>query len=185
MTNLTSHWQVKTLADVANIQKGSVITAKEAIPGEIPVIAGGKKPAYFHNEPNRSANTITVSASGAYAGYVAFHKKPIFASDCVTLQVKDDGECTIEFLFHFMLSKQDEIYALQRGSGMPHVYAKDLALIEVPLPPVNEQIRLVQILDEHLSRLDKAIAEMEEVQGKVAMMKKSLLNSAFTGGFEE
>ena len=64
-------WELKRLGDAVEIRKGQLITEKTVVFGEIPVIAGGKKPAYFHNEPNRIGKTITVSASGASAGYVS------------------------------------------------------------------------------------------------------------------
>lgn len=168
-----------SLGEVATLQKGMTITAKSARAGLVPVIAGGKKPAYFHAEANRPSKTITVSSSGAYAGYVAFHGEPIWASDCVTAVPKDTQICTPEFLYYFMLSKQNEIYGLQRGSGMPHVYAKDLALLEIGVPPLDEQSRIVETLDGHLSRLDKALAEIHAGRKKEKSFKHSLLHSLF------
>lgn len=47
------------LNEVANILKGTSITKTETITGEIPVIAGGKEPAYFHNIANRTGEVIT------------------------------------------------------------------------------------------------------------------------------
>lgn len=179
MTINRKNWQETTLGEIASIQKGSTITAKAAQPGAVPVIAGGKKAAYFHNEANRRAKTITVSASGAYAGYVSFHQEPIWASDCTTLEPKDSQTCLVEFLHYFMLARQDEIYSLQRGSGMPHVYAKDLAQIEIPLPSLEEQRGIVEALDDHLSRLDKALAEITDLNHKVKALIGSLLESEF------
>ncbi len=54
-------WEVKRLGEVVKITKGQLITEKDAIQGPVPVIAGGMKPAYFHNKPNRTGRTITVS----------------------------------------------------------------------------------------------------------------------------
>ncbi len=73
-------WEVKTLGDIADVRKGAMITSRDIIYGNIPVIAGGIKPANYHKQSNRKARCITVSASGANAGYVAYHNYPIFAS---------------------------------------------------------------------------------------------------------
>lgn len=181
MTQTINKWRITTLGEVANLQKGMTITAKSARPGNVPVIAGGKKPAYFHSEANRPSRTITVSASGAYAGHVAFHRVPIWASDCVTAVPTDPQICTPEFLYYFMLSKQNEIYGLQRGSGMPHVYAKDLALLEIGVPPLDEQSRIIETLDDHLSRLDKALTESHYAASATLRFSASLLHSMFTG----
>ena len=54
-----------TLSDVANILKGTSITKIKTKQGVIPVVAGGKEPAYFHDVANRTGDIITISASGA------------------------------------------------------------------------------------------------------------------------
>ena len=56
------------LGEACTVRRGKTITKKTSKQGDIPVIAGGKKPAYFHNEHNREAGTITISGSGASAG---------------------------------------------------------------------------------------------------------------------
>jgi restriction endonuclease S subunit len=175
---------IRTLGDVTKLQKGMTITSKTARSGVVPVIAGGQKPAYFHSEANRPAKSITVSASGAYAGFVAFHSQPIWASDCTTIESIDDKICTPEFLHYFLQSQQDQIYEMQRGSGMPHVYAKDLALLEIWIPPLDVQKRIVETLDEHLSRLDKALAEIQAADLGLKNLQHASLESLFTGGSE-
>jgi restriction endonuclease S subunit len=175
---------IRTLGDVTKLQKGMTITSKTARSGVVPVIAGCQKPAYFHSEANRPAKSITVSASGAYAGFVAFHSQPIWASDCTTIESIDDKICTPEFLHYFLQSQQDQIYEMQRGSGMPHVYAKDLALLEIWIPPLDVQKRIVETLDEHLSRLDKALAEIQAADLGLKNLQHASLESLFTGGSE-
>jgi restriction endonuclease S subunit len=181
MTKVASDWSPKTLRDVAKIQKGTTITSRTAQPGNVPVIAGGQQPAYFHNVANRPANTITVSASGAYAGFVAFHSKPIWASDCITVEPVDDQICLPEFLYYFMQARQNEIYSLQRGSGMPHVYAKDLALLEISVPTLEEQRRIVTALAEHLFKIDQVITELKGAQLKTRAFIKSYLLETVKG----
>lgn len=50
------------LSKIADIRKGTSITKAKTVEGNIPVVAGGQEPAYFHNEANRDGNIITVSA---------------------------------------------------------------------------------------------------------------------------
>lgn len=185
MTELPNSWTLRTLGEVASLEKGSTITAKTARPGTVPVVAGGKQPAYFHDQANRPANTITVSASGAYAGYVGFYREPIFASDCTTVNVFDDSDCLIDFLHYFMLSKQNEIYGMQRGSGMPHVYAKDIGLLEVPVPPIEDQKQIVRELDKHLTRVDIASRLVASQLGNLERLFDYLLDSVYWKNAEE
>ena len=89
----------------AAIVKGQSITSAQTKKGNIKVVAGGIDYAYLHNEANRPANTITISASGANAGFVNLWKEPIFASDCITVRGKNDWHTF--FIYNFLLSIQD------------------------------------------------------------------------------
>ena len=119
-----SKWPISSLRIQAQIRKGTSITQKKAVPGPFKVVAGGMTHAYTHNTSNREANTITVSASGASAGFVAFWKEPIFASDCTTIRGANDEHT--EYLYYVLKSRQSEIQALSTGAAQPHVYPKDL-----------------------------------------------------------
>ena len=66
---LPQGWRWVALSDICEVKRGSSITKKEITEGNIPVIAGGQQPAYYHNYANRSGKVITVSGSGAYAGF--------------------------------------------------------------------------------------------------------------------
>jgi type I restriction enzyme M protein len=151
-----SEWPVVALGDITDITKGQPITEKITIAGEIPVIAGGKQPAYFHNVSNRTGLTITVSASGAYAGFINYFDCPIFASDCSTIKSRQEDTCLTKFLFYVLKSKQDDIYKLQKGSGQPHVYPNDLKNIQIPLPPLEVQEKVVAEIDGYQKIIDGA-----------------------------
>lgn len=129
-------WKIdnlKFLSEIADIKKGTSINKEEAIAGSIPVIAGGQGVAYYHNKANRSGDVITVSASGANAGYVNFFNEPIFASDCNTIVTKDEYLISTKLIYLFLKLIQDEIYTLQRGQAQPHVYGDDLSRVKVPV----------------------------------------------------
>lgn len=125
-----SKYPLKKLGDIANIQKGKSLTSAQRMDGDVKVVAGGRDFAYLHNVSNRPAGTITVSASGAYAGFVNYWDEPIFASDCNTIRTNNDD--TTLFIYNYLVSIQDYIYTLQRGSAQPHVYGDDLSEILVP-----------------------------------------------------
>lgn len=128
-----------SLKKLAVLQKGQSITSDKIIEGDYPVIAGGQSSPYNHNVYNHKGNVITVSASGAYSGYVWYHHSPIFASDCTMIYSKDETNITTIFLFEILKCKQSEIYSLQQGAGQPHVYARDLEKLQIPLPPLEKQ----------------------------------------------
>ncbi len=148
------------LGDLCDVTKGSPITRDAVRDGSVPVIAGGQTPSCYHDTPNRTGETITVSASGAYAGFVAYFTEPIFASDCSTINSSDPRLLT-KFLFHLLKSRQTHIYALQVGMGQPHVYAKDLLKFRVPLPPLETQKEIVAEIEGYQKVIDGARAVLD------------------------
>ena len=136
----------KPLSLVSEMQRGKTITAKSTNEGKIPVISGGQKPAYYHSESNRDGKTITVAGSGAYAGYIMYWEEPIFVSDAFSIKT-DESLLQIKYVYHFLLQNQQKIYAMKKGSGVPHVYPKDIGTLTIPIPPLPVQTKIVKILD--------------------------------------
>lgn len=135
----------KVLKDVCTFKQGTSITKKDIIDGDIPVVAGGQEPAYYCNKANRDGETIVISSSGAYAGYVSYWDKPIFVSDAFT--VRPNNLLATKYVYYFLANKQSRIYSLQKGAGVPHVYSSDIAFLKIPLPPLPVQQEIVRILD--------------------------------------
>jgi type I restriction enzyme S subunit len=175
LPGFSGEWEVNRLGDVVEIRKGQLITEKDAIAGNVPVIAGGKKPAYYHNKPNRTGKTITVSASGASAGYVAFFDLPIFASDCST--IGEGSSYSIEFIYFQLQLKQEVIYKAQTGGAQPHIHAVDLMPLEVGNPSMAEQTAIAAIL----SDMDADLAALEQQRDKTRALKQGMMQELLTG----
>ena len=168
-------WEVKRLGDVVEIIKGELITEKDAIPGNIPVIAGGKKPAYFHNRANRAGKTITISGSGASAGYVSFFEMPIFASDCST--IREGPSYVIQFIYFVLHLRQGEIYRAQTGGAQPHIHPNDLRPMSIGVPQVAEQTAIAEVL----SDMDAELAALEQRRDKTRALKQGMMQELLTG----
>lgn len=156
------------------VRKGTSITQEKTAPGGIPVIAGGVGPTYFHAISNRAAGTICVSASGANAGYVSYWDQPIFASDCTTIE-PSDGSVHGRFVFHQLRHLGPEIARLRRGAAQPHVYPRDLALLELRMPPIEEQRRIAAALD----RVDELRAKRQATLSRVDSLTRSIFFDMF------
>ena len=156
----------KPLGEVSELDRGKTITAKTKSAGTIPVISGGQAPAYYNSEFNRDGETITIAGSGAYAGFVMYWNEPIFVSDAFSVK-PDLSVLNTRYVFHFLLNNQSWIHNLQKGSGVPHVYPKDLAKLEIPIPcPDNPekslaiQKEIVRILDTFTELTAEITAEL-------------------------
>ncbi len=150
----------KKLGEVCAFNRGKTITAKDAVDGDIPVIAGGQTPSYYHNEFNREGESITVAGSGAYAGFVSYWNQPIFVSDAFTIDPLKGLKH--KYLFHWAKMNQGRIIATQKGAGVPHVHGKDIANFLIPIPSHSEQQRIVSILDTFTSSISNLKQQIEE-----------------------
>ncbi len=138
--------EFRKLGEVCDFQKGKSITKKAVTFGKVPVISGGRQPAYYHNEANRSGETIAISSSGVYAGYVSYWDIPVFLADSFSVSPKQKTLMP-KYLFHYLTTQQDVIHATKSTGGIPHVYSKDLQNFLIPIPPLEIQQEIVKILD--------------------------------------
>lgn len=121
--------QTLPLGERIRPKRGKSLQSKNMIDGNIPVISGGLKPAGFHNEANTTAPVITISASGANAGFVSVWGEPVWSADSSYI----DSTMTkyVYTYYLFLKNKQKEIYDMQTGSGQPHIYPKHIELLEI------------------------------------------------------
>lgn len=168
--------EYKKIADVCNFNRGTSLVSKNAKSGDIPVISGGQKPAFYHNEANRTGTTITVAGSGAYAGYVSIWYEPIFVCDAFSVEPKNADELDIKYLYHYLTNNQKKIYNKKTGAGIPHVHGKDIAKFSIPLPPLSIQSEIVHILDSFTLLTAELTAELTARQKQYAFYRDYLLD---------
>ena len=127
-------WKVKTIGSFSEIKRGTLVTEKTAnTEGSIKVISAGVDHSYMHSISNRDKNTITISGSGANAGFINFWREPIFACDCTAIRGISDSVTLV--LLGFLNIRQKYIMGQARGSAQPHVYPKDVSGLKMALPP--------------------------------------------------
>ena len=160
------------ISDFCKVEKGTTITRNEVIEGNIPVVAGGQEPSCYHNVANRKAGVITISASGAYSGFVNYWTTQIFASDCNTIIPIDEKYTNVHFLYHGLKAIQKEIYSLQKGGAQPHVYGKDIEKFLFPYPTKEEQDKFADIAQQ----ADKSKFELRKSIEAIDAVIKNLIN---------
>ena len=132
-----------------NLIGGKQLSKKNFIEGEYFVIGGGQTPTGKHNSFNKEANTILCSQSGSYSGFISRYNTPIWASDCFSIHSKNKYIMNENYLYYYLkMALQENIYNLQKGAGQPHVYPNDLVTLSLPIPSIEIQNQVVQILDD-------------------------------------
>lgn len=124
-------WTYGELNQLGTFIRGKNITAAEMIEGQVPVISAGLEPAGYHNQANVCGPCLTISSSGANAGYLKYNLTDIWAADCSYYNNPDN----IWFVYSSLKYLQPVISNLQCGAAQPHVYPKDVNRLCVILPP--------------------------------------------------
>ena len=119
----------KFIGDFITPKRGKNLLSKNAILGDVPVVAGGLEPSTYHNVSNTQAPVLAISASGANAGYVSLWNTSIWSSDSSYI----DSSMTNDVYFWYVLLKkrQTEIFDTQTGSAQPHIYPQHIATMPI------------------------------------------------------
>ncbi|MFP6231723.1 restriction endonuclease subunit S [Helicobacter pylori] len=163
-----SNWQRVRLGDIAEIKRGVRITKNELdVFGKYPVVSGGVGFLGYTNNFNRYENTITIAQYGT-AGFVNWQNQKFWANDvCFCVYPNEDVIKNI-FLYYFLKVNQNYLYEISNRNATPYSISKDKILdFEIPLPPLNEQIAIANILsdvDRYLYSLDALILKKESVK---------------------
>jgi type I restriction enzyme S subunit len=171
-------WKNGCLSQIAEFKRGKTITKAQIKPGTIPVVAGGLEPAYYHNVANTKAPVITISASGANAGFTRMYHTDVFASDCSFI---DKNTCAcLPFVYCFLINHKSELDSLQKGSAQPHVYAKDINALQLCLPNSN----LLNKFCDFSKRLFLKIGLLEHQSTDLTQARDHLLPKLMSGEME-
>lgn len=176
--SIDSKYNFEKLGNIAKISKGTSITKAQTQEGKIKVVAGGLDFAYYHNISNRPKNTITVSASGANAGYVNYWQEEIFASDCTTINA--DNFITQLYIYYCLKFMQNQIFSLAKGQAQPHVYPNDLSEIKIPLPSILIQEKIV----EEINNIDEEIQKNNAIISNFENEKNDIIDKCFNSSYE-
>ena len=110
----------------------------------------------------------------------------ITAVDVAILRLKRE-DVDSRWLMWWLNSPQTRatIAALASGTTRQRITRKNLEALNLFLPPIDEQRRIVETLDDHLSRLDKALAELERSKRLTDNFKESLVHGVVSGQYSD
>ena len=135
------------LSDIAVHENGKTLSSVQKMEGgEYDVMGGGMSYNGTTNTFNRDGNTISISKSGASAGFVAFHTKKYWAGDCLTI-ISKTHECDIRYLYYYLKINSHLTTSTVSGSTIPHCKWDDIKCIYISLPPLKTQKEIVATLD--------------------------------------
>jgi putative type I site-specific deoxyribonuclease len=127
----------------------------------VPVVAGGLEPATYHNVSNTSAPVVTISASGANAGYVNLWEIPVWSSDSSFI---DTNATNMPYFWYIMLkARQKEIYDAQTGSAQAHIYPRHIEEMSVGEIDEVEMVEYEETASPFFREIGKNLIENERL----------------------
>ena len=97
------------------------------------------------------------------------------------MALEPKGDILSEWLYY--VSCEIDMMDYSGNSGYPSLKQSVVEGIEIPLPPLAEQLRIVAMLKEHMAALDKAKAAAQEQLDAINALPSAFLRLAFNGGF--
>lgn len=178
-TNVTANpagFPVMTLGDVVNYENGRTLASSDKDDSEeYDVMGGGMTYNGKTHNFNRDGETVSISKSGASAGFVAYHNKKYWAGDCFTLTPKEDN--VLKYIYYYLkFSKSTTMY--NSGSTIPHCKWDDVKDITIPIPPLEIQREIVATLDRIYSPGITELAETIKLTDKAMDLMLASPNGA-------
>ena len=145
----------KRLGDALVRTKGTKITAgrmkelhKDGAP--LKIFAGGKTTAFFGYEdiPPKDINrepSVIVKSRGAIE--FEYYDKPFSHKNEMWSYHSKDDNVNIKFVYYFLKTQEQYFQNIAGRMQMPQISIPDTEKLQIPIPPLEEQKRIVRILD--------------------------------------
>lgn len=168
----------KKLGEVCEIIRGVRITKKELLTEGYPVVSGGTGYMGYIDKYNREEETITIAQYGI-AGYVNFQKEKFWAND-VCFSVIPYENVLNKYLYYFLVDKQEYLYEISNRTATPYSISKDKILsIEIPIPSLEIQEKIVEILDKFTNYVTELQSELQSRTKQYTYYRDKLLSEDY------
>lgn len=134
------------------------------------------------------AGSVLIAMYGATIGKLGILKKPMTTNQACCACQPLDGIYNL-YLFYFLMSSRRRLIKMAEGGAQPNISRTKIIGLSMPLPPLAEQKRIVDKIEELMPLVDKYEKnwqKLEELNKKFPEdMKKSLLQEAIKGKLVE
>jgi type I restriction enzyme S subunit len=136
----------KTLGDVVKLQRGKrLVKSQLGKSGNYAVYQNSMTPLGYYHENNVQSDTAFIISAGA-AGEIGYSNVDFWAADDVYYLLPPDN-IKSKFLYYFLLTQQYKILAQVRRASIPRLSKLVVEKLQIPIPALTEQARIVAILD--------------------------------------
>ena len=146
------------------------------------VSSGGKYPIYGSGGIMGYASNYLCEAGTTIVGRKGTINKPIFVNEPfwnvdTAFGISPGNELHPKYLYYFCCSFNFK--ELDKSTTIPSLAKRDLLQIEMPVPSLSEQERIVSKIEELFSKLDASVAELKTAKEKLKVYRQAVLKEAF------
>jgi type I restriction enzyme S subunit len=169
MTKFPENWKSATLGEVCDLYQPKTISTKELIPdGKYPVY-GANGQIGFYDKYNHEESEVTITCRGATCGTVnVIPPRAWITGNAMVCRPRNKSMST-SYLRYFLESINYS--KVITGTAQPQITRESLSKVEINFPEIEQQIRIVQLLEENLSRLDAAMQEVEQANQRAKQFR--------------
>jgi type I restriction enzyme S subunit len=125
---------------------------------------------------------LVIAMSGATTGKLGFNtENTVFYLNQRVGKFEPGKKLNKRFLYHFLSTKVEENLRISAGTAQPNLSTEQIKGFVLPLPPIDEQTRIVEALEALSEETRRLAAIYEQKLAALEELKKSLLNRAFNG----
>ncbi|WP_394967532.1 restriction endonuclease subunit S [uncultured Helicobacter sp.] len=196
MTHLPQGWEVKKLNDIAEISSGGTPSRNKKEyweNGTIPWVKIKDIKANFIKDTEEYITEIGLKNSSAkifskgtilYSIFATLGEVAILDIEATTNQAIaginiTNNNVNLLFLMYYLKSIKKEISNKGRGVAQNNLNLSMLKQIEIPLPPLKEQRRIVGILDLAFEKIDTSVELLKANLANLDELAQSVLDRAF------
>lgn len=166
--------EIKQWKDVLHIVSGKNQKAVENPNGKYPIYGSGGLMGYADDYLCEAGTTI-VGRKGTINRPI-FVPEPFWNID-TAFGVVPDKELDPKYLYYFCV--HFNFMPLDKSTGRPSLAKSDLLKIEMPVPPLPEQERIVARIEELFSQLDAGVETLKKTKAQLAVYRQAVLKEAF------
>ncbi|HCX03963.1 MAG TPA: hypothetical protein DHM42_05700 [Clostridiales bacterium] len=172
-------WEWVRLGEIISIKSGDFLPRKNMIDnGEFPVYGGNGINGYY-NRYNIKEKQIIIGRVGYYCGNVHLTKKKSWITDNAFITYFDDKNIYKDFLV--WLLRKTNLRQSNNATAQPVISGRKIYPIKVPMPPLNEQKRIVKKIDELFKLIDNLDSDKEKLLETIEITRNKVLQDAIQG----
>lgn len=181
-SNFPQHWEKINLFEICQPKQWKVIPKSELSGSGHPVYGANGIIGHYH-EYSHEKPTIMIGCRGSCGGVIVSQPFSYINGNAMALDNLAEELISIDFLSKLLQGRgfKDVI----TGSTQPQITQENLKKVQIGLPPLNEQTRIAQKLDELLAQVDTLKARIDAIPVLLKRFRQSVLAAAVSGRLTE